>query len=107
MSDMPIVKPLNSPRTGKPVVNQYVITDEATKSIVFQSYETVIAHLDTETGAVVLDEHYWDYSITTLRYLKVFINEYVPCMMVCGKGDIEQKIRDGYIELDSLNKEHK
>ena len=103
MSDMPIVKPLNSPRTGKPVVNQYVITDEATKSIVFQSYETVIAHLDTETGAVVLDEHYWDYSITTLRYLKVFINEYVPCMHVTGKSDIEHKLSTKEIEFDYFN----
>lgn len=65
------VRNMESPRTGKPVPNQFVInTPEGTY---FQSYETVIAFRDNK-GEVTLDPD-WNYSVTTAKYRGEFLGE--------------------------------
>lgn len=44
--------------------------------ICFQSYKTLIAIYDYETKQLLINWKYWDYSKTTLKHLKLFINEY-------------------------------
>ena len=92
------VRNMVSPRTGRPVANQFII--EVNGVVYFQSYETIIAK--KEKGEITIDENYWDYSKTTLKYLKEFLRD--ECrLMVWNKKDIEKLIRDGIIKLDDLN----
>ena len=60
-------------RSGKAVANQFKITLENGDRI-FQSYDSVIA-LITKQGDVLLDQRCWNYSNTTSRYRKQFLNE--------------------------------
>lgn len=55
---------------GRTVPNQFIITDGNKK--VFQSYDSKIA---VSNGVELEIYPHWDYSKTTLRYLKQFINE--------------------------------
>lgn len=89
------VKNMQSPRTGAPVANQYIITDHDTE--IFQSYETIIAVRYWEAGYIhtVLDRKMWDYSRTTKKYLSVFLYKSIAC--------IREDIKLGNIELDDLN----
>ena len=58
---------------GNKVANQFIITD--TNKKVFQSYTTKIVTLDNIKGELVLNSDWWDYSNTTRKYFKQFINE--------------------------------
>ena len=51
--------------------NQFVIKSK--ESVVFQSYQSVIATI--EKGVLTLGKH-WDYSNTTRKHLYLFLNEY-------------------------------
>lgn len=85
---------LNSPRSGNPVKNQFVL---ATKDgEIFKSYKSNIA-LRTWDGDVLLDPNYWDYSVTTLKYLKVFLG------INASKSDIQKMIDDGTYKTSNLN----
>ena len=55
--------------------NQFVIfySDGLTA---FQSYNTIICIFDNCSGKLYINWHYWDYSKTTSKHLKIFINEY-------------------------------
>ena len=44
--------------------------------LVFQSYKTIIAIYDYETKQLYINWVYWDYSKTTMKHLKIFINKY-------------------------------
>ena len=55
---------------GKQVPNQFII-DNGNKTI-FQSYKTIVAV--KENGKVTLDSNALEYSNTTLKYLKQFLN---------------------------------
>ena len=57
------------------VKNQFVIADE--DKIVFQSYETLIAVYHRKSRTVILDIDAENYSRTTSKYLKRFIEEIV------------------------------
>lgn len=60
---------------------------------IFVSYGTLIAVKEHSTGKVVLDEYYWDYSVTTGKYRNQFLKE--------NKGDTLRKIESGeYTEID-------
>lgn len=95
-----------SPRTGNPVANQFIITEEGhgalgnfIKRETFQSYKSTIAiktRWEDETR-IELDETHWDYSVTTLKYLKEFLQTYD------SKKEIEQKIASGLYKLANLN----
>ena len=65
------VSNLSSPRSGSPVANQYEITDG--NIVTFQSYETVIAQ---KVGYNYTFSSAWNYSVTTGKYLNVWLREY-------------------------------
>ena len=78
LSPIPKITPLVSPRTGKPVTNQYAIDSKT--QVVFQSYNSIIARYDKQTKILTLDPYYYDYSVTTKKYLNQFVNQYTPIM---------------------------
>ncbi len=64
---------------GTAVKNQFVLTDYDKK--VFQSYRSKIATYKesvTESNKLYLENDMWDYSVTTRRHFKTFINEETP-----------------------------
>lgn len=86
---------LESPRSGKPVANQFVIETEVAEGRmqIFQSYESTIAQIvDHE---VTLDRKYWDYSVTTGKYRNIFLDE--------TKAETAKKIKSGEYVLADLN----
>lgn len=102
------IKPIISPRSGEAVRNQFVIIDD--NATYFQSYESVVAKLEINElhiDKLILGRD-WDYSNTTLRWLYVFLNDYVPRYYyyiernygkLC-KANIEKAIKDGIIIYD-------
>lgn len=87
------VSNMNSPRTGNPVANQYIIsTDEG---IYFQSYSSIIAYRRGLSGRVILDEYYWNYSRTTSKYRNEFLGETTK--------ETQAKIKSGEYTLANLN----
>lgn len=87
---------MNSPRTGEKVANQYIIDDG--ENTFFQSYETIIAmYPNYDDTKITLDKDSWDYSVTTLKYLKEFL------AVTISKKEIEKKIKTGEYKLDNLN----
>lgn len=101
------VKPLVG-RTGKPVANQYVITDDQGNTY-FQSYKSIIAKipdlhnttaftkndLNSDRFQIVLDKKYWNYSMTTSKYRNQFLNETTK--------ETQAKINSGEYKLVDLN----
>ena len=70
----PHVRPMLSPRSGRAVPNQYIIhTEEGTY---FQSYEAIIGFRPRGGGTTLLDEYYWNYSVTTSKYLAIWLRGY-------------------------------
>lgn len=86
---------LQSPRSGNPVANQFLISTD--KYNIFKSYETIIAKQDKDTNKITLDKKSWDYSATTLRYLKVFLGTSK------SKKELEEDIKQGIYKLSNLN----
>ena len=70
------VRNMVSPRSGRPVANQFII--HSNNAVIFQSYNSVIAIVDYDAqGAAALTiGRDWDYSTTTAKYLYEFLNEY-------------------------------
>lgn len=88
---------LESPRTSKPVANQFVI--KTVDGRYFQSYDSVIAFIPMDgmfTGQkITLDADKWDYSVTTGKYRNMFLGE--------NKAETEKKIKSGEYVLANLN----
>ena len=63
-----------SPRSNKPIANQFKIVMQNGLEI-FQSYETIIVLKDKKNNEIYLDKNAWDYSNTTSRYRKFFLQE--------------------------------
>ena len=84
------VENFKSFRSGNPIANQFKITLQ-NGTEVFQSYNSIIAvKVD---GITFLDRTCWDYSNTTSRYRKEFLNE--------DTKTTKQKIKDDvYVMLD-------
>ena len=86
-------------RVGKPVVNQFVITEisDYLKRSIFQSYNSIVATKvdDGDTYQIYLDKEYWDYSSTTGRYRNVFLGEDIH--------ETRKKIKSGEYKLVALN----
>ena len=59
------VRQMTSDRSGRPVANQFII--ETARGRYFQSYRSIIAFRNKNTGKVTLDKIYWDYSVTTMN----------------------------------------
>ena len=79
--------------SGNKIANQFIIEDDFTNSIFFQSYDSMIAQ--KKNGKVYLDERYWDYSVTTGKYRNQFLGE--------TKAETQKKIDSGEYILTDLN----
>ena len=78
---------------GNQVPNQFII-DKGNKTL-FQSYKTVVAI--KENGKVTLDSNALEYSATTLKYLKQFLNT------SDSKKQLQAKIENGFYQVEDLN----
>lgn len=78
---------------GKQVPNQFII-DNGNKTV-FQSYKTIVAI--KENGKVILDSNALEYSATTLKYLKQFLNTNE------SKKSLYAKIESGFYSTSDLN----
>lgn len=90
---------MNSPRTNKPVANQFVFID--VDKIVFQSYDSVCCILEKTAkgiGRITLGRD-WCYSVTTCKYLFSFLREYANLQNVNRKS-LEIAIRNKDIIFD-------
>ena len=78
---------------GNEVPNQFLITTP--EGIYFQSYQSTIAFKPYH-GKIQLDERTWDYSNTTSKYRRSFLN---------GEGinETRAKIESGEYILTNLN----
>ena len=89
------VSNMDSPRTGHPVANQFVI--DTPEGVYFQSYRSIIAFKPNAAGEkITLDETYWDYSRTTGKYRNQFLGE--------TTAETRRKIKSGEYKLEDLNK---
>lgn len=85
-------------RNGNLVPNQFVIYQG--QNVFFKSYKSVIAKLD-KNNKLTLDVNKWDYSITTLKYLYSFIEEFKGFRP--NKKSLNQLIEEKQIKLTDLN----
>ena len=82
-----------SPVSGRPVANQFIISDDNGNTF-FQSYESIIAKKDPY-GRITLDPYFWDYSKTTAKYRNEFLG--------FGIAETRARIKAGTIKLENLN----
>jgi len=88
---MIIISNMDSPRTGNAVANQFDITTD--KGNYFQSYRAVIAH-KCSRGVTLSSQ--WEYSVTTLKYLREFLG-------VFSVKEIRESIKNGeYKVVDEI-----
>ena len=80
-------------QNGNKVPNQFII-DNGNKTL-FQSYKTIVAV--KENGKVTLDSNALEYSNTTLKYLKQFLNT------SDSKKQLQAKIENGFYQVEDLN----
>ena len=78
---------------GNKVPNQFII-DSGNKTV-FQSYTTIVAV--NENGKITLDSNALEYSNTTLKYLKQFLNTNE------SKKSLYEKIESGFYQVEDLN----
>lgn len=84
---------LTSERSGRAVANQYcIIADNGTRY--FRSYNSNICKIEPD-GSITLDEYYWNYSRTTTKYLRQFLQ--------MNGAQIEANIRAGIFKMSNLN----
>ncbi len=81
-------------QNGNKIPNQFVIKLPENVSI-FQSYNTVIAQ--NRNGKIVLDSKALEYSATTTKYLKQFLNT------SDSKKQLQDKIETGFYLVEELN----
>ena len=85
------VKQMTSPRSYRPVANQFIIY--TSEGEYFQSYDSIIVAI--ENGKTILDENTWDYSRTTSKYRNEFLGETI--------AETRAKIESGEYKLKDLN----
>ena len=78
---------------GKPIVNQFIISFQDWE--IFQSYNSIIAVTKNDSNYILLDEKFHNYSVTTSRYLYLFLN--------MNRKEIDFKYKQGYIKYCDLN----
>ena len=98
------VKNMESPKSGRAVPNQLIITEKGCgangnfiKRETFQSYDSIIAVATTwkDRTDIVLDENTWDYSNTTRKYRNEFLG--------MDSQEVKNLIDLGQIKLEDLN----
>lgn len=85
---------MTSTVSGNPVANQFIINDDLGNRY-FQSYNSIIVKQDAE-GQTWLDNDTWNWSVTTAKYRRQFLNE--------GIDDTRAKIKSGVYKLTNLNR---
>ena len=78
---------------GNSVPNQFIITTDEGKY--FQSYYSTIAFKPFGDDKIELDKDTWDYSNTTSKYRRMFLNE--------GIDETRAKIESKEYKLTNLN----
>ena len=96
------VENMKSERTGKAVANQFVITDNDHHTIWLQSYASMIARIDNNSGVLLLDKDKWDYSRTTAKYRNAFVATYFNSRYASRDG-IKAGVEAGKIIMTELN----
>lgn len=84
-------------RTGKPVVNQFVIM--TTSGFTFQSYNSRICSFDVNSGELFFGPD-WNYSRTTTKYLVQFLRVYVPdwyARLIAGKRSFSANVQQAIV----------
>ena len=79
-----------------PVANHFIINDSGVEYL--QSYQSLVVKKD-ESGVTLGKD--WDYSRTTVKYLKIFLNEFFDSDL--STNDIRKKIKSGEYKLENLN----
>lgn len=90
------VRNMESPRTGRPVANQFVI--EGDGKTIFQSYNSTIAVIDWNEKTVKIGDD-WNYSTTTGKYRNSFFydNDFSDMSNSKGMNQIMKKVdNDGF-----------
>lgn len=92
------VTQMTSPRTGKPVANQFIVIDNFNNKY-FQSYKSIIVKkvkMGESLGyRIELDRDTWNYSKTTSKYRNEFLGE--------DTKTTKAKIASGEYQLVNLN----
>ena len=78
--------------TGNRAPNQFKLSLDGL--VVFKSYGSVIVVLDYNNSIITFGRD-WDYSRTTLKYLRYFLDEQIHLSL--GKKDIEYYIGEGQL----------
>lgn len=68
------VQNMTSASSGRKVPNQFIIRDDKTNRITFQSYSSMIVTINYQDNTIALGED-WDYSRTTGKYRNQFFDE--------------------------------
>lgn len=90
------VRNMESPRTGRPVANQFII--EGDGKTIFQSYDSTIAVIDWNEKTVKIGND-WNYSTTTGKYRNMFFydNDFSDINNTKGINQIMKKVdNDGF-----------
>lgn len=77
--------------------NQVVIEEE--ESNTFYSYNSCIASYNVMTSVLTLNENLWDYSNTTRKYFKEFINNFTELSFESKKQFLKEIDVNGNIEI--------
>jgi len=77
--------------SGNEIANQFILTDGS--NVTFQSYKSTIAIYDRKTSKLYLKGEMWDYSVTTRRYFKKFVEDETP-YIYGSKGQFIKHIKE-------------
>lgn len=64
-------------RVNNRTINNHIIHNMTDGGIAFQSYDSMIAKYEPTTGRLLVTPS-WEYSKTTMKYFKEFVNQYTP-----------------------------
>lgn len=99
------VENMKSPATGRKVANQFILTDTENNRVTFQSYDSMIAEIDSANQIITLGVDY-RYSATTSKYR----NEFFKNALFQGLAMtelIEDAIKAGEAQQDGTGKTYK
>jgi hypothetical protein len=78
---------------GNAVKNQFIITSK--NEVTFQSYNSKIATYNEDKKILILYGDLWDYSGTTRKHFKTFLNDFTP---------LKYENKNQFIELKNTSK---
>ena len=83
---------MESPRSGRPVANQFIISDD--HRMIFQSYDSMIVDIDFFNSTITFGKD-WNYSTTTSKYRNEFLDMYFPSLANTKKLKMLEQIVRG------------